>query len=213
MMPELQPRWDESWRRAGVAAPAAASIDAVVAAHREPPRAYHHLGHVLECLDHLASVPDDEVGGERVRGEIELALWFHDAVYDARAGDNEARSAAMAVAAIEPVDASLAARVRELILATRHTEAPSTPAAAIIVDVDLAILGASPARFDAYERSIREEYAWVEDAAFVAGRLAVLEGFLGRPRIYATDHFAGRLGSTARANLRRSIGVLKARGH
>ncbi|MFK7959352.1 MAG: N-methyl-D-aspartate receptor NMDAR2C subunit [Phycisphaerales bacterium] len=213
---ELLDRWRCTWERTGLEHAGsdghARALDDLVDAYAAPPRAYHALDHVLECLDHLDGAPDAEVGSPQIRGEIELALWYHDAVYDSRASDNEQRSADMAAAVLTPLDPGFAERVTALILATRHTDAPTSPPAALIVDVDLAILGAEADRFDAYERQIREEYAWVADADFARGRAAVFEQFAARDRIYATDHFHGRFETAARTNLGHAITAWRARG-
>jgi predicted metal-dependent HD superfamily phosphohydrolase len=97
------------------------------------------------------------------------------------------------------------ARVRDLVKATRHDSTPRSRDAALVVDVDLSILGAAPARFDAYERQVREEYAWVPDAVFRPKRRALLEGFLARSSIYSTAFFRERLEAAARANNARSL--------
>ena len=141
-----------------------------------------------------------------------LALWFHDAVYAPDRHDNEPQSAdwarqAVVAAGVAP---AVADRIHALILATRHDAAPATPDEALLVDIDLAILGAAPGRFDDYERQVREEYAPVPEALFRSRRQVILEGFLRRPSLYSTGWFRDRLESSARANLRRSMARLGA---
>src|SRR4051812_36462026 len=111
---------------------------------------------------------------------VALTLWFHDAVYDPRRADNEARSAdwaeqALLSAAISP---EIARTVRDLIVVTRHEVEPTPGDSAFVVDIDLSILGADARRFDEYERQIRREYAWVDSATFCEARGSVLRGFL-----------------------------------
>ena len=98
--------------------------------------------------------------------------------------------------------------VRGLILATLHASLPLSADAAVVADIDLAVLGKPQEAFDDYERAIRREYGHVAEAAFRAGRAEVLRGFLARPRIYATDSFARRYEMTARQNLGRSLSAL-----
>jgi predicted metal-dependent HD superfamily phosphohydrolase len=142
---------------------------------------------------------------------VELALWFHDAVYDARRQDNEERSAGWAARSVlaagcaEPV----AQRVQALVLATRGHEDGGDPDAALLLDIDLAILGAAPARFAEYERQVRAEYAHVPDAQFRAGRAAILAGFQARPHLYRTAPFRDALEQRARANIARSLAALQ----
>jgi predicted metal-dependent HD superfamily phosphohydrolase len=99
--------------------------------------------------------------------------------------------------------------VHDLVMATRHDARPATPDAALVVDIDLAILGAEAERFDEYEVQVRQEYAWVPGPLFRRKRRAILEGLLARPGIYATAWFHPRFEARARANLRRSLARLR----
>jgi predicted metal-dependent HD superfamily phosphohydrolase len=199
-------RWRDTWKGLGVEPPSDARYDALIACHREPHRHYHTVRHLEECFARL----DDARGSAARVYEIELALWYHDAIYDTHAADNEARSADLAAeaAAEAGVPAAVIARLRDLILATRHDGVPDTQDAALLVDVDLAILGASPERFDEYEAQVGREYAWVPDRIFRTRRREILEGFLARRSIYATEHFRRACEAAARSNLARSIAAL-----
>ena len=197
-------RWQQLWQGIGTPAPAGL-LDALLAAWREPQRHYHTLQHLEECLDYF----DDVRAQSEHACEIELALWFHDAVYDVHAHDNEARSAdwalrALAGAGLVPASCE---RVAGLVMATAHHAPSPSPDAQLLTDIDLAILGAPPARFAEYERQIRAEYAHVPAALFAHKRREVLQGFLARERIYQTAHFGARLESQARANLSHALGL------
>ena len=102
---------------------------------------------------------------------MEAALWFHDAVYDSRAGDNEARSAEWARRALAElgIPPAVADDVARLVRLTDHADPAPDPAGRLLCDIDLAILGREPEAFDTYDRHIREEYAWVPEADFRAG--------------------------------------------
>jgi predicted metal-dependent HD superfamily phosphohydrolase len=206
-MPDFA-RWSALAESLGLAGDGRAVFDGLMQRYAEPGRFYHngdHLDEVLAEFDGLRAMAES-------RGDIELAIWFHDAIYDPRAGDNEARSAALAAEALASLGATREriGRVERLILATRHRDPPSGIDEAILIDADLGILGAAPERFDAYERDIRREYAHVADADFRAGRSAVLRMFLARPRIYSTEAMFSKREAPARANLRRSLGALQA---
>jgi len=178
----------------------------LLARYAEPHRAYHTQQHLSECLAlfdelrHLAVHP----------AEVEAALWFHDAIYDVHRHDNEALSADWARAALLQASASVdvAARVHALVMATRHSVAPQTSDEQLLVDIDLAILGAPPQRFAEYEAQIRREYAHVPQDVFTAKRGEILAGFLARPVLYGTAALRERLDATARANLRAAIASL-----
>jgi predicted metal-dependent HD superfamily phosphohydrolase len=176
----------------------------LVAAYSEPHRAYHTLDHLAECFAHLDASP--------VRPEdaaaVELALWFHDPIYDTKAADNEARSAHWARRALAALPSGDVARIADLILVTKHDAEPATPDEELLLDIDLAILGATPERFAEYERQIRNEYAWVPDDAYRAARARILDAFARRDPLYHTSHFRETLGSQARTNLRQSLARL-----
>ncbi|NLI78259.1 MAG: N-methyl-D-aspartate receptor NMDAR2C subunit [Candidatus Riflebacteria bacterium] len=176
-------------------------------AYANPRRAYHNLAHIGFCLETF----------DRLRGEaadpltVELAIWFHDAVYAFQADDNEARSADLArdCLTLLGVSPGRMKTVADLIMVTRHDRPPETPDGRVIADVDLAILGAPREEFLDYERNIRREYAVVEDALFREKRLAVLEGFLARPSLFQTSTGKGLFEKAARLNLRQAIGRLR----
>ena len=196
-------RWQSAWADLGLPAPAADVQASLLSRWSEPHRKYHTLQHLDECLAlferhrALAGHP----------GEVAIALWFHDAIYDTGRHDNEATSAQWAARVLRDAgaDAAVADRVHALIMATRHSEMPVTPDAKLLVDIDLAILGAAPARFAEYERQIRDEYGFVPDAVFRDKRAEILRAFLARPVLYATPALADRLDEPARANLARAI--------
>lgn len=194
--------WQRAWAALGATGDGAAVRDALLAAYREPARHYHTLQHLRECIERFAACRDLAARP----GEVEIALWFHDAVYDVRRHDNERRSADRARAALAGSAADVVARVDALVMATRHGAA--TPAGSdeeLLVDIDLAILAAEPARFAEYEAQIRREYAHVAEARFRARRGAVLAGFLARDPIYRTARLRAELEARARTNLALAI--------
>jgi predicted metal-dependent HD superfamily phosphohydrolase len=172
--------------------------------YAEPWRHYHTLDHVDDCLEHVAELG----GGAGRRPVLEVAVWFHDAVYDPRRRDNEARSAELARRLLAPweLPAEMVARIGALIEWTATHRAPAgDDGAAILLDADLAILGAPPAEYDRYAAAIRREYAHVPAAQYAAGRSAVLRHFLDRAHIYRTPRFRADREAAARANLAREL--------
>jgi predicted metal-dependent HD superfamily phosphohydrolase len=133
---------------------------------------------------------------------VELAIWFHDAIYDTRRSDNEQRSADWAVSSTGN------SNLRALVMATRHEAVPEGIDAQVLVDVDLSILGAEPQRFDEYEVQVRQEYGWVPGMIYRRKRREILESFLERPTVYRTARFIERYEPRARANLARSVARL-----
>jgi predicted metal-dependent HD superfamily phosphohydrolase len=190
------------WASTGAATPSAQWYDTLTAAYAEPHRRYHNQTHIAECLAefdqarHLARQP----------AAVELALWFHDAVYDPKRADNEERSAALAVRCF--VDAGLAETVSKLVMATKSHEVSGDSDMALTVDIDLCILGQPEQRFFEYEGQIREEYSWVPQNLFASKRAEILQLFLARERIFATDWFRNKYEGSARHNLEASIAKL-----
>ncbi|HEY5849778.1 MAG TPA: hypothetical protein VIT62_03305 [Lysobacter sp.] len=184
---------------------------ALEAAYATPPRAYHNFQHVQEVLRHYHDVAAGP--GWRQPSEVALAVLYHDAIYEAGSRDNESRSAELAVTHIArwwPTAGIDAQRVTELIeLTARHGSlrpGEVDDEAALFLDCDMAILGAEPAVFDAYDRGITAEYrghvpAWL----FKLNRRRFLKALLARERIYLSDFFHERYDTQARRNLRRAV--------
>jgi len=194
-------RWSTLCRKAGASGDCEGWHSRLLALYSEPHRHYHNLRHLEECLTefdctrHLAREPLS----------VELALWFHDAVYDTRAKDNEERSAALARDCLSEAGEAFGSRVTDLILATKHAATQTDPDAALVTDIDLSILGREEIRFQEYETQIRQEYAWVPAVVFAAGRGQILQQFLSRPRIYFHDTFFTKYEKQARANIQTSL--------
>lgn len=185
------------------------AADGLVAArYREPWRHYHDWSHPLAMMRHLAAAEVDGVAIADPLAAAGFVLW-HDAIYDpqAAAGRNERLSAALCeacfVAQPECVSRAVAA-----ILATIDHRVPDVavcPDGALLLDVDLAILGAAETDFDRYDAQVALEYAHVPAEAYRAGRTAVLRRFLERDRLYLTYWGFARWEASARANLSRTI--------
>lgn len=199
-------RFTRLWSRLTIG-DASQVFDRLAEAYSEPHRAYHNSAHIRDCLEQFDRARDF---AERP-DEVEAAIWFHDAIYDPRAKDNEVRSAEWASSALTNAgaDSEVVRRVSHLILATKHDAEPQSPDSRLLVDVDLSILGRDPAAFDAYDRAIRREYEWVSETDYRTGRTAVLQKFLDRPRIFLTPPFKP-LEAAARRNLERVIRALAA---
>jgi predicted metal-dependent HD superfamily phosphohydrolase len=199
---QLETSWQRAWDHLGLKAPEGLR-ERLISAYAEPQRRYHSLQHLRECITHFESAVELAMHP----GEVELALWFHDAIYELQAKNNEQRSADWAVEEMtrSGAQAGQTGRVHALIMATCHTAIPGDADQQLLVDIDLAILGADPVRFAEYDAQVKAEYSWVPDAVYGVKRREVLQGFLDRPVIYNTHHFRTRHELQARANLRAAI--------
>jgi predicted metal-dependent HD superfamily phosphohydrolase len=203
MMTDLE-RWHALWSAFGASEAYDLEVwDELQRCYAEFYRAYHTLDHIRDCLSqfdaaqHLAERPE----------EVECALWFHDAIYDPRRSDNEEGSARWAVEVLRHAGAPgpMQERVKRLILATRHDAAATGGDAQLVSDIDLSILGRSPAEFDRYEAQIRQEYAWLAEDVFGRARSALLQDLLARTSLYQTQHFYERYEAQARRNMALSL--------
>lgn len=180
--------------------------------YNEPTRHYHNNAHISDLLGQLAqhrNVFDDPE-------TVEAAIWFHDAIYDSTAKDNEAQSAALAADWLaKSVSSERVARIVRMIEATAgHGVSDSLAAGealdmALFLDMDLSILAADRDRFDAYEAAIRHEYSWVDEQTWRERRAAFLRQYLARPFIFHTGLYRAEREAAARTNMIRSLEQLE----
>lgn len=215
----LRWRWRRLWRRLGPSWDYEAELETLDRRYREEHRFYHTWSHIRRCLAgldrsrRLASDPD----------ALELALWYHDAVYDPKAPDNEMRSALLAVKAARAAGLreGFARSISVLILSTRVEDTPDPNGAGagrpaptgedveLMRDIDLSVLGLPRPGYRRYELAIRREYSWVPWEHYRERRDALLRGFLARRRIFATERFGSRYEKRARNNLRWALRRLR----
>jgi len=171
--------------------------------YNEDTRHYHNLEHISDCLEKLDTWPIEIPH----KNAVELAIWFHDVIYDSQRADNEESSAALATHLLRghPLEAEAGA----LILATRHKETQGMQAEEVLCDIDLSILGAmSEGKYMSYAKKIRQEYAWVPDDEYCEARTRVLGNFLNREELYQTPYAKGRWGKQARINIKKERDML-----
>ncbi len=196
----LAARWDALLLRCGASADPGPYGRALLERWAEPQRRYHTTEHLLAVLDHVDALAGHADDPDAVR----LAAWFHDAVYRPDRSENEERSARLAVRAL--TEAGLPAQrvalvARLVLLTTGHAPEPGDRDGEVLCDADLAVLGGTPEAYAAYAAAVREEYAFVPDEDFRAGRAAVLRQLLALPALYRTEAARARFDAAARANL------------
>ena len=186
-----------------------ATFRSLVSAYSEKHRHYHTLEHVADCLRHFDACADQI----HEANEVEMALWFHDAIYNPLSGKNERKSADWAASFLSANSASgeIAARVHRLIMVSKHDAPAHTKDESILVDIDLAILGADAAAYDVFERAVRKEYRKIPIFLYRKKRAEVLRGFLERPFIYRNEPFKSEREQQARFNLANAISNLTGR--
>jgi predicted metal-dependent HD superfamily phosphohydrolase len=200
--------WSSLWRALDCRGDATIWYRQLHSAYNDGHRAYHNIEHIGECLEELDACRDL---AEEPRA-LEMALWFHDAVYDPQSNTNERDSAELAAQCLSEgaLPSTQVDEVRRLILCTQLHGSDSLADKALIVDIDLSILGRPSKRYWQYERGIAAEYAWVQPTIYAEKRSGILASFLARPTIYLTPRFQERYELAARNNLRAAIQRLKA---
>jgi predicted metal-dependent HD superfamily phosphohydrolase len=136
-----------------------------------------------------------------------FALFYHDVIYSPSRSDNEEKSAEAAEKRLAKLElpAAAIAFVKDMILATKAHQQHSNPTINFLLDLDLAILGADPQRYDAYSQAVRKEYSNYPDLLYKPGRRKVLQHFLAQPSIYKTPVFQQAFEAQARQNLEREL--------
>jgi len=200
----------DRWRRllAAFALPESnESFDRLVDAYSQKHRRYHTGAHIEHCLQAF----DSASGLAREPAEVEIALWFHDAIYDPYASNNEAKSADWACELLSRggVGNERVERVRAHILATRHEAPAELDDSKLVVDIDLSILDVDEEAYARFETDVRQEYRWVPGPLFRSKRAEILASFLARPTIYSTTAFRDRYEAPARRNLTAAITALR----
>ena len=188
--------------------------------YEQPHRKYHTSVHLSEMLTALKTLyKRHHTATPRA---VLLAAWFHDAVYEANPGEDEAASADLARTTLTPLASTGSLTNREVTaiahlieLTASHqladgieeyTSGALTRAdAAFFLDADLAILAADSPRYTRYVAGVRAEYAYYAPDAFTRGRAAILQGFLNRTAIYASDTAHLLWDAPARLNLRTEL--------
>lgn len=207
----LRDRWVVLAKRWGAGRTAAeAGFVAIAGRYAEPVREYHTLDHVAAVLRTIDELGADEPVADPVA--VELAGWLHDVVYDPTRSDNEAESARYARRALSMirVPVSITDETARLVeLTAGHDVEPGDLDGAVLIDADLAVLGAPPEVYDRYAVAIRAEYAHVDEPSFRAGRRRVLEQFAERPHLFHTATGRARFEDAARANLARELDRLR----
>ena len=177
------------------------------ARYEETHRKYHNVDHIESVLF--------ELGKARYIAEnkdsIELALWFHDAIYNTFSKSNEKDSADLAVSFISENAGciELQKTVHSLIMATEHNFVPQINDQKLIVDIDLSILGSTESRYAEFELAIRKEYKYVPWFIFKKKRIELLRYFLNRKSIYSHEHYIDSLEKQARVNITDAIAKLQ----
>ena len=155
--------------------------------------------HTMEHIDEMLTLAD---AAGISSPTVDAAVWFHDAVYDPGSKHNEELSAELATQFMPRLNlgADDMALVEAMILASKSHRTKDRRIQPFL-DLDMAILGARPARYQRYIADIRQEFSHLSDRVFSEGRRDFLEGCLRRKAIFLTPWFHERFEAQARENM------------
>lgn len=195
-------RWQELMHRIGLDTHLN-TYSELLSCYKQKHRFYHNESHIDAVLKYY----DESKKLANNCNAVEVALWFHDAIYKPYSSSNELKSANWAFNFLKEHknDDTFAENVHSLIMATLHNASPKDNDEQLIVDIDLSILGSQTKVYAQFEKNIREEYKFVPNILYKKKRKEILSGFLKRERIYTHDFFHGKLEVLARANLTTTI--------
>ncbi|EJB8432496.1 metal-dependent hydrolase [Acinetobacter baumannii] len=174
----------------------------LIAAYSERQRAYHTVQHLYECLSLMEAV-QYELNDPYA---VALALWFHDVIYDPQAPDNELKSAELFEQLMaQDLQLDTMQKIKRWILATQKHGSTDETDLQFLLDIDLAILAATPERFMQYEQQIQQEYAWVDPEVYAIKRKQVLKHFYQSEPLYQTAYFKKNFELNAKQNLKKIL--------
>ncbi len=177
--------------------------------YSEGHRRYHTPVHIAHCLKLFDLARDDMEEPDAV----EMSIWFHDVIYDARAPDNEEKSAEYFVEVCgDEVEERFKSKVYNLIIVTIHKELPMTVDEKYMVDIDLSSFGLPWERFLKDSQAVREEFRHLNDEEFYPAQKQFLETLVERKYFCFTEFFRERHEKTARENIARYLKNLEQQG-
>jgi len=195
-------RWFELMNRLGIDNNQN-TYDSIISKYSEKHRHYHNIHHINAVLGHL----DKTMHLAEDADSIELALWFHDAIYKIFSATNEKDSADWALKFLDEnrVSKTVSQRIHTLIMSTIHDAIPHKNDEKLMVDIDLSILGSDAENYQQFELWIREEYKLIPRFIYKKKRKEILKGFLDRERIYSHEYFYNAYEVQARNNISTAI--------
>ena len=198
--------------------------------YTETHRFYHDVSHInnMCSLLMMSDVRDDI----KRNTALQLAILFHDVIYDPKSSENEENSVRFMFSLIDLLgmsgigtggdicDPEVLEQAAFMILSTKkHVLTKDEDAegiyddypdlkelTSIFLDLDLSVF--NPDRYesgyvmDDYEDRIRKEYRFVPDEEYYPARIKILQSFANREKIYFSDIFGSEANNNAKASLK-----------
>ena len=174
-------------------------------------RYYHNLQHIAALLQ-LCEQYTDRLTDKYV---VELAVFYHDIIYNVLRKDNEPRSALLAIKRLYAVGVpeDKITQVKLFIEATQTHSITGTVVNThdlqLFLDFDMSILGAGWNDYLEYTKQVRREYRVYPDKLYIPGRTKFLEHCLQTQHIFQTPEFRETYEAAARANMLNELELMK----
>lgn len=204
-------RFIELWSRCveDGSADAESVYNLIEAHYSEAHRFYHTSHHIEHCLSQF----DLAISEMLEPDAVEMALWFHDVIYDVPTSENERRSAELFRDKTHGrVDKEFGCNVFDMILITMHRDLPYKHDDKLIVDIDLSSFGLPWEDCERESKNVRSEFAHKTDQEFYASHVKFMQSLLARDSFYTSDFFRDHYEETARKNVQRLIDQVKKSG-
>jgi predicted metal-dependent HD superfamily phosphohydrolase len=175
--------------------------------------AYSSEGRYYHGLEHLRSIfrlTEEEVLSTTDRQALNLAVFYHDIVYDFERKDNERKSADLAIDRLSRagVDQILIERVEELIMATYGHEYSDDALRNLMIEADVSVIGTDHDTYAKYAENCRREYSMFSDEEYNPVRKQALSHFLNTGSLFVSPKFKERFEANAKRNLQWEIDQL-----
>ena len=211
-MPSLEAKFLETLSQIGVSQDEARKMFINLTRHyRDKSRGHHSLKHVEECIDWVRGDLKKEISRPVM---MELAFYWHDAVYVATRHSNETESAALAIVDLSKTEIQIfeMAEVMTFILTYEGGLKPTTNDAKYFRDIDYWIIGSPRERYLSYMKGIEKEYLpFYSPEEYCSGRLKFLGTLRNQDRLFLTDYFEDNFRQAAIENIDFEISSLNAR--
>ena len=171
----------------------------LVQAYEEPGRFYHTIKHIQCCLRLLEDVEDMAGNADA----LALSIWFHDAIYQPGASDNEQRSADWFMTETQGVFGDdFRNIVYGHIIATLHCNSEiKDHDSRLMIDIDLSSFGMPWSVFLRDSENVRKEFPQLSDDEFYPKQCAFSQSLLGKSHFFQSDYFYRHYEDQARLNL------------
>lgn len=169
----------------------------VLSRYNERHRFYHTATHIRRIFEFAQKM------NLQLSSTQNLAIFFHDAIYEPSGKMNEENSADLLYTLCYPeceADNEMLKSASSIILATKHHVSDDQETGEVL-DLDLMEIGLDWDRFCYNNRNIRKEFSFVSDEKFNEGRRNFFQSLLEQEHIFNTLPFRNKYEEAARTNI------------